>query len=196
VEAIPDFVTHYYRHGQAPFLNLSDLDEEQLALALGTLDAAAASGTSSRRFGRRYMALRRATEAKLRDLFVARGGRPERAHPHYFVLGQSPWFQGLYSEPREFTLPISALPPQATCFTYPDSIAAMSLGAEYGLELFPQPYHDQVFLLDELEEIVARYGLPRAEQPDSYEGHQHRPFEHYLEFQLWMDPPLPARLTR
>ena len=181
MDAVPDFVTHYYRHGRSPFLNLCDLDDDRLAVELGILNEDAEHEASARRFGPRYMAMRRATEAKLKELFTARGGRPERAHPHYFVLGDCPWFRGLYPEPRWYTVPISELPLDMTSFTYPDSMAAMSLGADYGLELFPQPYHDQVFLLAELDEVVSQYGLPRGEQPADYEGHQRRPFEHYIE---------------
>jgi hypothetical protein len=92
---LPDYVTHYYVPGRAPFLNLSELTNPEWDAMRKVLEAERATGSSSRVFGRRYLELRRATEARLRDLFVAAGGTPERAVPHYFVLGSSTWFQGL-----------------------------------------------------------------------------------------------------
>lgn len=42
-----------------------------------------------------------------------------------------------------------------------------------------------------LEELIGRYGLPRGERPESYDGHRHDDFEHYIELRLWSDPPIP-----
>jgi hypothetical protein len=66
----------------------------------------------------------------------------------------------------------------------------MSRGCDYGLEPFAHTYHDQVFRLDELKQVIDTYGLPRPELPATYEGHQHRAFEHYIEIQLWSDTPI------
>lgn len=91
----PDFVTHYHRADRAPFLSLSDLTETEARAV--TTDLAQAGG-SERRFGPRYHQLRRDTERLLRERFIARGGQPQRRSPHYFVLGESGWFRGLYRD--------------------------------------------------------------------------------------------------
>ena len=93
--ALPDYVTHYYVPGRPPFLNVSELTDLEWDATRRMLEAERGAGNSSRVFGRRYLELRRATEVKLRDLFVAAGGEPERHAPHYFVLGSSEWFRGL-----------------------------------------------------------------------------------------------------
>ena len=85
VSAQPPFVTHYYRAGRPPFRSLSEVDDSDVETVLAGLTEG-----SRRRFGPRYLALRRATEEKARALFLTGGGRPERLHPHYFVLGESP----------------------------------------------------------------------------------------------------------
>ena len=89
MELVPAFVTHYHHPDRAPFLNLSDLDDADLNKVLHALRGEPEIETSQRRFGDRYMALRRATEERLRSWFIVRGGKPTRQRPHYFVLGES-----------------------------------------------------------------------------------------------------------
>ena len=187
----PDFATHYYLSDRDPFLNLTELPDVELASVLLDLDAKAAAGLSQRRFGSRYMDLRRSTERRLRALFVERGGRPERLSPHYFVLGLSEWFRGLYGEnAAEFRLPLGALPFEATSLTYPDSVVAMGLLPEFGITVQPQPYHGQLYRLDELDGLIDHYGLPAQPDQAVYDGYQRRAGEHFIEIQLWSDAPL------
>lgn len=185
--SIPDFATHYHPAARAPFLNLSDLDEAARTEVLAALAAEAAGGTSQRRFGPHYMALRLATESRLRQKFLERGGRPERSHPHYFVLGESAWFRGLYATAGEVRVALADLPERATSVTLPDSMTSMGLGARFGVPSNPQPYHDRVFLLAELPDVVEQYGLLSASEPRDYAGHQFAAFEHYIEIQVWAD---------
>ena len=194
---VPAFVTHYYRADRRPFLNLSDLDGEQLASVLAELATPEDRTLSERRFGRRYMDLRRATEARARDLFIAAGGRPERTTPHYFVLGTSAWFAGLYRDVAAIRLPVADLPPSVTTATYGDSISAMGLGVPLGLPE-PEAHAGRLYRIEEVEDLVARYGLPDDTPPkgrDGYTGHQHQRVDAYIEVQLWSDEPVRAHLT-
>jgi hypothetical protein len=103
----------------------------------------------------------------------------------------------------EVVLPLAMLPSDVTSVTYPDSFTAMGLGPDYGLPYDHRPYHGRVFRLEELPDLVATYGLPtdEADAPgssegvgvDGYDGYQHRPFEKYIEVQLWADGPLDPR---
>jgi hypothetical protein len=187
VAAVPDFITHYHLPDRQPFLNLSDLDETALTAVLADLHATATSGRSQRRFGPRYMRLRRATERLMRDRFIERGGRPTRRSPHYFVLGESPWFRGLYQDAAEIRIPLARLPSEQVSFTYPDSVTSMGLLAEFGIELPVRPHHGIVFRIEELRDVITRYGLPEGQEPVSYDGHQFEEFEHYIEVQVWTD---------
>jgi hypothetical protein len=190
VGTVPRFATHYHLPDRAPFLNLSELGEDELASVLAGLESVASTRRSARRFGPRYMALRRATEHVLRDRFIAAGGKPVRYSPHYFVLGESEWFRGLYGHAGEIRIALGDLPAEATSCTYPDSVTSMGLLEHFGFPTFPQPYHGQVFRLEELAAVIDRYGLPGTPRPDTYEGHQRQSFEHYIEIQLWTDDPL------
>jgi hypothetical protein len=186
----PSYATHYFFGARLPFQNLSELGRDDLERVLCELDATRRAGAHRRVFGPRYMRLRRLTERRLYDLFVEQGGRPERHTPHYFVLGSSRWYQGLASDMREVRLPLSSLPDDATSFTYPDSFTAMGFGPQFGLPYEPRPYHGRVFQLRELDSIVEKYGLPVDELDSPYDGYEKRPFEKYVELQLWTDAPI------
>jgi hypothetical protein len=69
----------------------------------------------------------------------------------------------------------------------------MEFGPQFDLPQVPRPYHGKVFLLQELDEVVTRYGLPTDDT--SYVGYQHRPFEKYIEVQVWSDQPVGAFLS-
>jgi hypothetical protein len=183
---LPDHVTHYYVPGRPPFLNVSELTDSEWDVTRRMLDAERGAGVSSRVFGRRYRELRRATEVKLRDLFVAAGGRPERDAPHYFVLGSSEWFRGLARGMRELTIPLTALPEAATSLTIPDSMTSMGLGGDFGIPLDPRPHHGRVFRPPEFADAVEAFGIPEDRRGD-YDGYQFRSFELYAEVQVWSD---------
>lgn len=184
VSAQASFVTHYYRADRPPFQSLSDVDDSDVETVLASL----ADG-SRRQFGPRYLALRRATEDRARELFVAGGGSPERRHPHYFVLGESRWFAGLYDQPREIRIPLDQLPQASTSFTWVDSIAALGVGKALGI---PQPSEDwkqQVCSIDQLD-VDATEAVASSVEPTDYEGHQWRLVDQYVEVQLWSDEPI------
>ena len=184
--APPEYVTHYYVAGQRPFLNVSELSDPEWEVVRRGLEAERLAGRSSRVFGRRYLELRRATEAKLRDQFIAAGGEPERTSPHYFVLGSSAWFRGLAHEMHEVVIPLALLPDAATSMTIPDSMTSMGLGGDFGLPVENRPHHGRVFRLSQIREAVEEFGLPEGE-PGNYAGYQHRSFEVYAEVQVWSD---------
>ena len=189
---VPDYVTHYYVAGRPPFLNVSDLADIEWEAIRQELDADRLTGRSSRVFGRRYLELRRATEAKLRELFVVAGGKPERISPHYFVLGSSEWFRGLAHQMHEVVIPLTALPDHATSMTIPDSMTSMGLGGEFGLPVEHRPHHGRVFRLSDLSEAIEEFGLPE-DKPGDYAGYQYRTFELYAEVQVWSDAVLGYR---
>ena len=72
--ALPEVVTHYYLAGRRPFLSLSELANAELDAVLADLSMLRDGGRQHRPFGPRYMHLRRLTEARLRELFIAAGG--------------------------------------------------------------------------------------------------------------------------
>ena len=192
------YVTHYFRADRAPFLNLPEVAPDRLDGVLADLAGTATDpARSRRRFGPRYLPLRRATEARARGLFVAAGGQPERDHPHYFVLGESAWFAGLYDDVREVRLPVAALPPTVTSFTCTDSITALGLGGSLGVPPPPPGSCRALHRWDERETVLGSGPTPEppvAVPPGAYAGYPQRPVDCYVEVQLWADAPVAAYL--
>ena len=87
------------------------------------------------------------------------------------------------------------VPGDDTSFTYPDSFTAMGFGTRFGLPHETRPYHGRVFQLHELGEAIATYGFPSDDADEDYDGYQHRPFEKYIEVQLWSDEPIRSYLA-
>jgi hypothetical protein len=187
---VPDFATHYFLADKKPFLNLSELSDSELGLVLGDLERRRAQSDFKRVFGRRYMDLRRLTEARLLDLFCQAGGKPERTTPHYLILGSSDWYRGLAPDTREVVGALADLPSDVTSFTHPDSFTAMGFLPRFGLPYLQRPYHQQIYRMQQLREVVRRYGMPADDAHDGYDGYQLHPFEKYIEIQVWSDAPV------
>jgi hypothetical protein len=126
----------------------------------------------------------------MRELFIEADGRPERSAPHYFVLGESSWYRELSPTMRSVTVKLADLPSEVTSFTYPDSFTAMGLGPQFGLPHDAKPYHERVYRIEDLEGVVAEFGLPEDEPDKDYAGYEQRPFEKYIEVQVWSDLPI------
>jgi hypothetical protein len=182
--------THDHRADRRPFQNLCEVDDGDLDAVLASL----AEG-SRRRFGPHYLPLRRATEARARELFVRAGGQPVRQHPHYFVLGESAWFAGLHDEPRAVTVPLAELPPEVTSFTWTDSITALGLGTHLGVPQPAEPRERGLYRLDQLDPTTTVSTGP-AEDGHDDEGYPWRLLDHYVEIQLWADEPVREHLGR
>jgi hypothetical protein len=177
----PQFITHYFLPENGPLRSLSDLP-------LGSVDPIFEEFLTRhkrdplyrRRFGRDYLVRRQAVEERLRELFIARGGKPKRKHPFYFLLGTSPWFKNLNNGHHELRLKIEDLNPETTSLTYPDSFISLTKSTK--------PYHNKVFLLREIEELNRLYGLPSNDHMVPYDLYWETDFELYVEVQIWDDP--------
>jgi hypothetical protein len=193
---IPDYATHYHLGNKTPFLNLCDVAEVELPAIIADLAQRRVEAGLKRVFGPKYMALRRMTESRLRELFIERGGKPQRISPHYLCLGSCEWFRNLAPDMQELVVPLSTLPSELTSFTLPDSCEAMGFGPVFGLPYNPKPYHRSVFKLGELAEVVAAYGLPVGEPDADYDGYHRRTLEKFIEIQVWTDAPFEQFLPR
>ena len=177
---IPKFITHYHLADRQPFLTLSELEAGKDNDIFKSLQGRHKCDPSyKRRYGRDYIDMRQKIEDTLRHLFIARGGKPTKEYPLYFVLGQSNWFKGLIDEHREIRIDLDSLSPTTTSFTFPDSYVALSRNEK--------PYHGKVFLLHELESVVDKYGVPSDDASLDYQGYWKGDFEKYIEFQIWED---------
>ena len=168
---LPDFLTHYYERTLGPFRSLSDLPREDAESVLEGLRQRGDVFASRR--SPEYVSVRFELEERIRGLFIAKGGRPQREHPLYFILGTCGWCRTWYREPAELRLPLRLLDPAQVSFTYGDSFPAMRF--QDG-----KPYRGQVYTLSELPGLVAQFDLPQIWNPDGKLGP-----ERYIEAQVW-----------
>ena len=190
--AIPDFLTHYYRNPMGPFLCLADLDPVARERILAGMKEEHTIGPW--RFSDPlYMEECCRVNELVRARFIAKGGRPKRRNPHCAVLGTSSWIEEIAPGCRKVVIPLSKLDSDIVSFTYPDSGISFYFAIKTAEEARPythlrKPFHEQVFRIEELESLVAEYGLPRERwrEDETYKYH------YYIEAQIWDDESLRA----
>ena len=177
----PLFLSHYYEATHGPFRNLSNLSLTEAEIVLNSIRQ---SGTAfaSRRPGD-YLLNRRDVEKQVWQLFIDKGGKPQRQWPHYLIVGECPWLRSWYQDGREVRIPLAIFKADIISFTYGDSYPAMRYGDG-------KPYRGCVYTLAELPFLIETYGLPQVWNSDG----QHGP-ERYIEAQVWADEPLLAYLS-
>jgi hypothetical protein len=180
-EALPDFLTHYYK--DRPFRTLSDLPSVEVAPVLERI--AAAGDIEFRLTREEYLPRRRDIEAVMRTQFAGLGGKPTRANPHYAILGTFSLYE---DDPyyRSETLPLASLPTEAVSFTFTDSFFAFSDANLRGVRIPERPYHGRVYRLEDLPALVGTFGLPG----ERWRTEPGRRFDVYIEAQIWDDAPI------
>jgi hypothetical protein len=168
---LPDFLTHYYERRLGPFRSLSDLPPEEAESVLEDIRRRGDVFASQR--SPEYIQVRFELEKRIRSLFIAKGGLPQRERPLYFILGTCGWCRTWYLEPAEVRLPLHLLDPAQVSFTYGDSFPAMRF--QDG-----KPYRGQVYTLSELPGLVAQFDLPQVWNPEGKLAP-----ERYIEAQVW-----------
>ena len=173
---VPPYLTYFFREGQTPFEVLSDLDERIAQDILKQDTLWRADGT--------YLARRKQHERILRDKFIAKGGRPQREHPIYMILGDSP--VGPHDMNQEYDykilIPLEAFSADDVCFTYPDSLYEVPLD-DLGRVHLERNQSPTVHRLEEIASVITTYRV--------YEFNNH-----YVEAQVWNDEPLEPYAAR
>lgn len=176
---IPSVVTHNYDPKRGSFRNICELEREQ---ADAILIEIAASGT--RTIKADYLSRRLATEAWLRSEKQRKLGQTRLERPIYFFLGD--FADGLDpSRPMSIVMPLAALLPAVT-FTYSDSMASLALATRDDHLAQRKDYHGQVFTLREIEDVIAKHGMPG----ERWRNEPSMRYDRFIEVQIWDDRPL------
>jgi hypothetical protein len=173
---VPKVLSHYYEKANGPFRNLSDLPRDQAEQVLAAIRTAGNSFASKRTAD--YLAIREELEARVRRLFIDKGGQPKRLRPHSMILGKSAWLKSWYQHGEEMSIPLAQFDPHTVSFTYGDLFPAMRY--QDG-----KSYRGQVYLMAELEGLIRQFGLPQDWNADGHLGP-----DRYIEAQIWDDLPL------
>ncbi|MGI6662410.1 MAG: hypothetical protein ACOX4B_02895 [Bacillota bacterium] len=174
------YLYHYYERENGPFLSLSDLPDDE---AQRVQDALKKDGTiyAKRDPDGRYMFYRRMIERRIREMFVAKGGKPIRQTPRYMIIGECDYCRTWYREARFIRIPISAVDLTTVSFTYGDSFPTFD--PTHGDK---SEYRQNVYTYEEITEIIAKYGWPNVPCDEDVPYWLPR----YVEAQVWSDVPL------
>jgi hypothetical protein len=170
---VPTALCHYYERSHGPFRNLSDMSPEDAERIMAELRERGTSFAAKRAAD--YLVVRRELEDRVRTMFIAKGGRPVRARPHYLTLGPCRWLLEWYDDGAEICLPLDGFDPRAVSFTFGDTFPAMRM-------MDDRPYRRQVYTLNELPALIASHGLPQLRNPEGVRGP-----ERYIEAQVWQE---------
>ena len=139
---------HYFEESEGPLRNLSALPIDESAHILEEMKK-----DSARRYAAQrpdgYMERRIELEGIIRNLFIEKGGKPEKTYPHYFVVGKCPWFDEWYSRTSSLSKQMSEINPDTVSFTYGDSFPTFSDRVNDGRE-----YRKQVYTYDEICRLI------------------------------------------
>jgi hypothetical protein len=173
---IPIFLSHYFDASTGPFKNLSMLNQCEARDIMTRIRHEGKLFASQR--PQDYLEIRRELEARVRQLFIAKGGKPILTRPHYMILGASPWLKDWYENGSEVRIPLVAFSKDIVSFTYGDTFPAMRF--QDG-----KPYRGQVYTLEEIPDLITSFGLPQEWNPDGEKGP-----DRYIEAQIWDERPL------
>jgi hypothetical protein len=178
------FLTHYYHQNDRPFQSLSALTDRS-ALAIIT-NLQHRQGLVYRRFKdpENYLKLRCETEHWLRTEFIKKGGKPVTNYPQYFVVDRSVWIEAGYQGNFNLVqIPLTAFNSEQISFTYPDSMVSYWLQSHSDKDYYQHEYHGRVFSIDEITEIIDRFGIPDRE----WQNRSERKYDLFIEAQVWSD---------
>jgi hypothetical protein len=177
-------LTHYYHQNDRPFQSLSALTDRAALTVVANLQHR--QGLVYRRFKdpEHYLQLRRETERWLRTEFIKKGGKPVANYPQYFTVGRAVWIESGYNGNFErIQIPLTAFNAEQISFTYPDSMVSYWLQSRSDREYYQPEYHGRVFSIDEITEIIDRFGIPDREWQDLPQ----RKYDLFIEAQVWSD---------
>jgi hypothetical protein len=183
MNAFPKVVTHNYDPARGACRNLCALPEAE---AEAVLDDIRASGTRSIKAN--YLRRRLATEDWLISESKRKLGPVPLERPVYFFLGDFADGQDR-SRPQSLVMPLAAFSPEMLTFTYPDSMASFPGAAKP--DQVRNDYHGLVFNLDEIMDVVVRFGMPG----DRWKTEPSMQYDKFIEVQVWDDRPVRKMLA-
>jgi hypothetical protein len=104
-------------------------------------------------------------DKRLREAFIAHGGKPQRIAPVYMMLGEHKQWESAYDNPAIIKIPLDEFDRLTVSFTYGDSFAI------FDRDLWcEEEYWNQIYFSDEILQIIDRYGFPPYVEYDFKRG--------------------------
>lgn len=165
------YMYHYYDLDIGPFRNLSMLSEAEADNISARIKREGTTFASQR--SNDYMIIRRQLESAARELFIAKGGRPQNRFPHYMTLEACDWLATWYRNPGTVAISWDEFSDESISFTYGDLFPTMRYQDD-------KPYRRQVYTKKEIIEIISQFGFPQHWNNSGNQGP-----ERYIEVQIW-----------
>jgi hypothetical protein len=172
------YLHHYYDKTVGPFVSLSELPIEEARAVLENIRITKPHVQSAKRDAA-YVDKRRNCERMLRERFIDMGGTVNRASPHYFVVGHSPWMNTWFDDTGVIKIYISEFDINTVSFTYGDSFPVFSDGPH---KMVDKEWHKAVYMYDGIVRLIEKYGLPQDWNDDGAHGPSR-----YVEACVWDD---------
>jgi hypothetical protein len=170
------YLYHYYEKGRTPFLNLSDLTDEE-AIRLHTELTAENDNFAKRDADGQYMLQRRTVEKRAYSMFVKKGGKPQRKSPHYMIMAENELDEckGWFLDCGVVKIPLDEFDKSVISFTYGDSFPTFK-------PIFDEEPEYNLYLYNEISDIIKERGMPPVRNNNM---HWFEPS--YIEAQVWSD---------
>ncbi|MCL2498805.1 MAG: hypothetical protein FWE90_00535 [Defluviitaleaceae bacterium] len=169
------YLFHYYEKRRKPFLNLSDLTDEE-SIRLHTKLASENPNFAKRDDNGRYMLHRRIVEERAYAAFIKKGGKPQRKAPHYMILDTKAWEHcEWFLDFGVVKIPFEEFDNDTVSFTYGDSFPTFK-------PIFDEAPEYELYTYDEITNVIKNRGIPLRFVED-------RPWYEpsYIEAQVWSD---------
>jgi len=170
------YLFHYYEKERTPFLNLSDLTDEE-AIRLHTKLANENNAFAMRDPNGQYMFQRRIVEERAYSMFIKKGGKPKRKSPHYMIFEEKELDQckAWFLDYGVIKIPIDEFDKDTISFTYGDSFPTFK-------PIFDEEPEYDLYLYDEILNLIKERGMPppRNENMSWLDPS-------YIEAQVWSD---------
>ena len=177
---------HNYDPDRGAFRNICELPPPEAESVLNDIRA-----TGKRRIRANYLQRRLDVEDWLIRESRKKLGSTSLERPIYFFLGD--FADGRDpSRPKSYVFPLAAFPPDMLTFTFPDSMASFPIGMGDDHPHDRKAYHDRVFTLYEIKDVVAKFGMPG----DRWKTDPSMRHDRFIEVQVWNDEPIRRFIDR
>ena len=175
------YLYHYFENENGPFLNLSDLNDDEAIQV--QIDLSAKSKIYAKRYSKRYangqyIFDRRIVEKRAYSMFIRKGGKPQRQVPYYGILSENELEEGYewFVDCGVIKIPIDEFDKSTLSFTYGDSFPTFKPWGE------EEPEYN-LYTYDEILSLIEKQGLP----PIRTENMSFWTDPTYIEAQVWSD---------
>jgi hypothetical protein len=186
----PDYIVHYYLPDKQPFLNLSELSDNERTPIVNELNRNSEEGKMKRAFPYWYFSQRKEAEENLLKAFIKLGGKPERNSPHYFCLGESIGMEFTYNQNfKKITTPINQLNCQVM-FSIGDTLWTFAQSQNPNQKWKNKWYQGKLYTFKETCEIIKKINLD-LKSKDSLNSNQ----VFHIEALIWSDSEIKKLIT-